>query len=76
MWEGTQLPDDLTCNCKHGHPHQRPGYRDMPITRAAREYPVGSSTFFETDFQQAFRPPFDENGSSHGVSHLDLQLAV
>ena len=56
MWEGTRLPDHLRCDCKQDHPHHRSGYEEFPIIRAAHEYPAGSSSFLETNFQPAFQP--------------------
>lgn len=73
MWEGTGLPDELSCDCKDGHPHHRLGYREMPITRASREYPAGSALFLETNFQLAFRPMLDGDGISYKVSRIDMQ---
>ena len=76
MWEGARLPEKLSCDCRNGRPHHRSGYSDMPITKAAREFPAGSTTFLETNFQQAFRPCLHDGGISYEVSHIDLRLAV
>ena len=73
MWEGTPLPDELACNCENGHPHHRPGYREMPIVNAAREYPAGSSTFLETNFQEAFWRALEDDGISSEVRVIDFQ---
>ena len=54
MWEGKPLPEGLECSCKKGQPHDRGGYKTHPILNTAREYPAGSASFLETDFQQAF----------------------
>ena len=54
MWLGELLPSDLVCDC-HGLPHQTREYVGTPIVNHAREFPAGSSTFFETDFDKAFQ---------------------
>ena len=71
MWEGTCLPEQLLCNCK-GDPHHRSGYADMPIMKTAREYPAGSSSFLETNFQQAFRPAFDIDSGLREEGQVDI----
>lgn len=73
MWEGMRLPNNLQCDCKKGHPHHALGYRGTPITSAAREHPAGSSSFLETNFEQAFRRALDEDGTSYEVSQVDAQ---
>ena len=72
MWEGTYLPEQLLCSC-NGDPHHRSGYSDMPIMKAAREYPSGSSSFLETNFQQAFRPALGKDGDTSEVNHRDFE---
>lgn len=54
VWAGASLLDELFCGCRIGKPHHTEYYTDNPIIRFAQEYPVGSSTFFETAFNQAF----------------------
>lgn len=53
-WEGWPLPNDLGCDCREGMPHHTSFYRVNPIMAYAHEYPVGSTTYFETDFQGPF----------------------
>lgn len=55
MWEGRPLPTELGCDCKEGKPHHTSLYQANPILGNAREYPAGSATFFETEFQGAFK---------------------
>lgn len=55
MWEGTSLPNDLKCDCLKGRPHHVADYKSNPIIKYAKEHPAGSSKFFHTDFQGAFR---------------------
>lgn len=54
MWHGTALPDELGCDCPVGRPHHTPEYISNPVVMHAREFPAGSSLFFETDFQGSF----------------------
>lgn len=54
MWEGWPLPAELGCDCREGMPHHTNFYQANPILAYAREFPVGSATFFETDFQGTF----------------------
>ena len=54
MWKGSNLPNDLDCDCKYGKPHHTDLYQENAITKYAREFPAGTSMFFQTDFQQAF----------------------
>ncbi len=54
MWEGWPLPAELSCDCCEGMPHHTSFYQANPILAYAREYPVGSATFLETDFQETF----------------------
>ena len=53
MWDGCGPPDSLECSCRDAT-QRHPPNRSHPITRFAREYPVGSARFFYTDFQRAF----------------------
>ena len=53
MWLGELLESDLGCDC-HGLPHQTREYVGTSIVNHAREFPAGSSYFFETDFGKAF----------------------
>lgn len=55
MWLGKLLPSDLGCDCHEGLPHHTRGYIGTPIVSHAREFPVGSTQFFETDFNGAFQ---------------------
>lgn len=54
MWEGRLLPMELGCDCRRGRPHHTLDYQMRPILRYAHEYPAGSSSYFYTDFTQAF----------------------
>ena len=54
MWKGSRLPDDVGCDCSFGRPHHTDVYEANAILKYAREFPAGSSRFFQTDFQQAF----------------------
>ena len=69
MWEGLSLPSDLHCECTKGKPHHTLEYRSYPLVRSAREYPVGSSVFFSTDFRPAI--PLADDGQY--LSHLGSQ---
>lgn len=54
VWQGLPLPDQLGCDCRKGRPHHTVEYQLNPISRHAREFPVGTSSYVETDFQVAF----------------------
>lgn len=54
MWKGLPLPDRLGCDCRKARPHHTTEYQMNPIVKYAREFPVGTSSYFETDFQAAF----------------------
>ncbi|KAL8922762.1 MAG: hypothetical protein Q9172_003439 [Xanthocarpia lactea] len=54
LWTGASLLDELLCDCHGRKPHHTNHYKSNAITRFAQEYPAGSSTFFETGFNQAF----------------------
>lgn len=75
MWEGWPLPADLACDCGEGKPHHTGLYQANPISAYAREYPVGSATYFETDFQTAFERKMNKVGlrGSHIYHLLILQ---
>ena len=53
IWEGAVLPTRLDCDCK-GRPHHMSQYQKNPIAKSAVEFPVGSESFFETDFGAAW----------------------
>ena len=53
MWEGTPLPEDLTCSCG-GCKVRHAATESSAIVRHAREFPAGSEHFFFTDFGRAF----------------------
>ena len=57
MWDEKNLPEGLECSCKPPSPHRISSSRDHPITRSARDYPVGSDSFFHTAFDRAFYRP-------------------
>ena len=52
IWQGAVLPPNLDCDCR-GRPHHTEQYRANPIIKSATEFPVGSASFFETDFSGA-----------------------
>jgi len=54
VWEGTLLPDELDCDCRKGRPHHTQDYEMNPVVKFAREFPVGSPSFFYTNFRGAF----------------------
>ena len=56
MWEGSALPEELGCDCKKTSAHRTAEYAQNPITAYAKEYVVGSRSYFETDFNAAFFP--------------------
>ena len=53
MWEGTDLPQRLDCDCI-GNPHQWLAYKENSICGSARSRPSGSRCYLESDFQKAF----------------------
>lgn len=67
MWEGAKLPTNLQCNCTKGIEQHRLYFQNHPIVRHAREYPAGSATYFETDFNRAFTTgrPSEETVRTH-----------
>lgn len=73
LWTGVPLPDELFCDCHKGKPHHTQFYQEHPIARYAREYPAGSSTFFETSFTPAFQPLFS---TGPGVQPSTRQIAI
>lgn len=54
MWEGAKLPENLQCDCTKGIQQHKLDFQNHPIVRHAREYPAGSATYLETDFNRAF----------------------
>ncbi len=75
MWQGSTLPDELNCDCRKGKPHHTQDYQSNPIVRYARQYPVGSSSFFETDFRGAFELTI-ESEYSHFRPRLGSQAVL
>lgn len=63
MWEGSLLPSELGCDCQDEKLHHTNSYQANAITKYAREYPAGTSSFFYTDFQRAFVEVEVPNGS-------------
>ena len=54
MWTGCKLPGKLHCDCQPLRPHEIGFYKDYPIARSVDAAPVGTETFFYTDFRQAY----------------------
>ena len=65
MWEGspdlTNLPSayaierGINCKCRLGlKQHMRADFKINPIKNFAKQYPVGSESFFHTDYDQVF----------------------
>lgn len=54
MWEGAKLSDDLQCDCTNGIQQHKLNFQNHPIVRHAQEFPAGSTSYFETDFNRAF----------------------
>lgn len=78
MWLGSKLPKNLECDCGLESTHSRAEYLSSPITESARMYRSGSSFFFYTNFQRAFRGLTDSStGSSRGyVAHVGAQSVL
>lgn len=75
MWEGDALPDDLTCSC--GDVSRHCPKEGFSVTERARAYPVGSDTFFYTNFARAFaKHTEDERQTIFGGHELHAQLAT
>lgn len=53
MWEGSELPDLVSCDCGDCQVRHRPN-ENFAILKYAREFPAGSDRFFQTDFSRAF----------------------
>ena len=62
LWQGASLPAELGCDCRKGRPHHTSSYKANPIIASVCEYPVGISSFFETNFTQAFTWNMDSEG--------------
>ncbi|KAL9639482.1 MAG: hypothetical protein Q9204_001081 [Flavoplaca sp. TL-2023a] len=56
MWLGASLLDELSRDCRSGKHHHTKFYGDT--RRFEQERPLGSFTFFETAFTQAFRTDY------------------
>jgi hypothetical protein len=74
MWDGTSLPDGIDCACGKASV-QHPSNREFPITRSARDFPAGSSSFFYTDFSRAFGRHKNEQNHLWGGKALHSQVA-
>lgn len=54
MWEGSDLPEELNCDCHGEGTHHTNDYRPNPIVNHACEFPAGTASFLETNFIRAF----------------------
>lgn len=74
MWEGTDLPEELPCDCD-GSPHHTASYQIYPILRSSAIHSAGSPQYFFTDFRSAFQvtPGNTSAGSSSITAKLGLQ---
>ncbi|KAL8957187.1 MAG: hypothetical protein Q9183_006122, partial [Haloplaca sp. 2 TL-2023] len=68
LWTGSLLPEELSCDCHGDRAHRTEFYTTNAITQYANEYPVGSATFFETGFRQAF--------TSYGISKPNQRPSI
>jgi len=69
MWEGAKLSKDLQCDCTKGIQQHKLDFQNHPIVRHAQEFPAGSATYFEIDFNRAFTVG---RGSEQAVCILSL----
>jgi hypothetical protein len=74
MWDGTSLPKTVECACGNASVRHPPN-RGYPITRSAREFPAGSSSFFYTNFSRAFGRHENEQNYLWGGKALHSQVA-
>ncbi|KAF1944865.1 hypothetical protein EJ02DRAFT_509822 [Clathrospora elynae] len=73
VWQGAVLPNDLDCSCGDCASRHRPN-KEFAIINTAREYPVGSESFFYTDFSRAFGLHGDEAKEFFGDHSMHSQL--
>ena len=74
IWDGTSLPETVECACGNAIVRHSPN-RGYPITRSAREFPAGSSSFFYTDFSRAFGRHGNEQNHLWSGKALHSQVA-
>lgn len=74
-WDGCALPDQFECSCGDGS-ERHPVNADHPITKFAREYPVGSERFFYTDFDRGVWQHRVELDSVYDCEQQHQQLAA
>jgi hypothetical protein len=53
MWEGTDLPEDIECSCGNCTLRHRSN-KDNPMTKFAKAFPVGTESYFFSNFRRAF----------------------
>jgi hypothetical protein len=53
IWEGTDLPKDIECSCGNCTLRHRSN-KDIPMTKFAKAFTVGTETYFFSNFRRAF----------------------